>query len=123
MTGPSQVKAAGTKPATKQVTIGAGVSLSAAVDLNDHRLRAIAVPSGWDAADITFQASENGTDYFNLHEASTDTEVTVQAAASRFIVVNKDLFSMIRFLKVRSGTAGAAVNQADAVTLALVVAP
>lgn len=107
--------------ATKTATIAAAASLSGAVHLEGLALAALIVPSGWDAADITFQASIDGTNWFNVHEAGSDTEVTVQAGASRYIALSPDSFRGIQRVKVRSGTSGSAVNQADEVTLTLVL--
>ncbi len=39
------------------VTIANGTSLSAAVPIGDHVPVGIAMPTGWDAAGITFQVS------------------------------------------------------------------
>lgn len=103
-------------------TIGVGASLSGAVGTGGLDLQAIIVPSGWDAADITFQASHDGTNYYDCYIASADTEVTVQASASRYITIPAGTINGASWLKVRSGTTGSAVNQADAVTLTLLFA-
>lgn len=104
----------------KSATIADGQSLSGEVVCDGLALAAIVVPSGWDAADITFQGSVDGTNFFNVHDEATDTEWTVQAGASRYIRLNSALTAGIRRLKVRSGTSGAAVNQTGAVTVQLV---
>lgn len=103
----------------KTVTIASGTSLSPAVALGAQSILAIVIPAGWDAADLTFQASVDGVTYFNLHEAANDTEVTVQAGASRFIRLDPNLFGGLPFVKLRSGTAGVPVNQTAARTLTL----
>lgn len=95
----------------KTVTIADNASLSDAVHCNGLTLAALIVPSGWVAADVTFQASVDGTNWFNLYHAGSDTEFTAEAAASRYIAVNRDNFRGVSRLKVRSGTAAAAVSQ------------
>lgn len=97
-------------------TIPDDQSLSAGVKLGNLAPVALVIPSAnWVAADITFQASfDGGTTWLNLFDSGSDTEITVQAAASRFIgllAAVADPLSGIQWLKVRSGTSGAAVNQ------------
>lgn len=107
--------------AVKTATVSDGESLSEAVYCEGLRLAAIVVPSGWNAADITFQGSVDGTNWYDLHEPSGDTEVTVQAGASRYIVVaDPAAYEGLMRLKVRSGTSGTPVNQTGDVTVQLV---
>ena len=91
--------------------IAQDTSLSAAVDLLDRTLTAIQMPATWDAADLTFQAAEdlNGT-YQNVYD-DNDAEMTIQAAAARYIVIQPPKLAGLRFIKIRSGTSGSAVNQ------------
>lgn len=106
-------------------TIADGTSLSAAVDLDGYSLVGLYVPSGWNAADITLQsepaAAEEGT-YLNVYDAS-DNELTIQAGASRFILLDPSLYISIRRVKVRSGTAGSPVNQTGDVDVTLLARP
>lgn len=101
------------------VLIADGASLSDIVDLKGYTLVGIQVPSGWDAADITFQASGMGSAFNDLY-TSDDTEYAIEAAASRYIAIPYADFVGLRFLKVRSGTTGSPVNQSGAVTLSLI---
>lgn len=100
---------------TKTATIADEASLSDEIVIEGYRLAWINVPSGWIAADITFQGklTNDGT-LANIYEDSSDTEVTVQAAESRLIALATDklaTFKGLYSIKVRSGTAGSAVNQ------------
>ena len=101
-------------------TIAASAALSGAVYIGAGRVVGIVTPSGWDAADITFQASVDGVTYNDVYIDSADTEVTIQAAASRHIRLATPLAG-VPWLKVRSGTTGSPVNQADAVVVTVVV--
>jgi hypothetical protein len=85
-------------------------------------LVAIVVPASWTAADLTFQASNDDTTFTNLYNAS-GTEVTVTAAASRWIALDPSDFAGIAYLKVRSGTAAAAVNQGGDRVVTFVIRP
>lgn len=110
----------GFQTSTLEVAIGAAASLSAEIHLAGQRLFAIVVPAGWDAADITFQGAVSGGTFFDVYDED-DAEVVVEAAASRYILLNPAKFIGLQRLKIRSGTTGAPVNQTDAVTLALVL--
>ncbi len=94
-------------------TIANGESLSDALDLKGYGLTGFQMPTSWTTANLTFQVSVDGTTYQNLYD-DLGNEVTVTAAASRFIRVDPALFVGFEKIKVRSGTSGSAVNQAAA---------
>lgn len=108
-------------------TIEANASLSDAVDIgctaHGQRIVAIAMPSAWTPADLTLQAShDDGTTYNDVYD-DDDAEVVIQAGASRYIVLDRDMASRLtnlRFIKLRSGTSGSAVIQAAARTIEVV---
>lgn len=91
-------------------TIANGTSLSDTVDLGGGTLVAYIMPAGWTAAGITFQAGEVPT-LLNDVYTTAGSEVTHTVAASRFVQVSPVDFVGSRYIKVRSGTSGAAVNQ------------
>jgi hypothetical protein len=96
---------------TRTATIASGQSLSTAIDLGDAKYIGIIMPAVWDTAGLTFQASDEkeGT-YRDVYDAA-GTEYTVTAAAGRAFLLDSTKFAAWRFLKIRSGTAGTAVNQ------------
>jgi len=112
-------------PSTLSVSgvIASGASLSEVFDLGQHRLWAIQMPAAWTAAGLTFQASLDGINYFNLFD-NNNVEVTWTVAAAQF---QYELFPAkwlaIRWLKIRSGTSGAPVNQAAERVLTVVAVP
>lgn len=106
---------------TTTVTIENGGSLSGAVDLGGRKLVAIVMPDTWTAAALTFQASPDGTNFFNVYDGPTERNLTV--AASYYSALNIADWVGIRWLKIRSGTAASAVNQAGDRTLTLVIQP
>jgi hypothetical protein len=112
----------GGQVSTLAVVIASGTSLSGAIDLGMARLARIDMPSGWDAASLTFQASPDGQTCNNLYD-SLGVEYAVAAAASRAIIVPLVDFMGIRWLKIRSGTSGAPVNQTADRTLTLTLVP
>lgn len=116
---PGYVRLAGSKPTSVPVTIANGASLAAFVDLDTKTLVGIHMPAAWDTANLTFQVSEDGVTYDNLYD-SAGIEKTITVAASRYISVTPAEWVGVRFLKVRSGTSGTAVNQTAARTIQLI---
>lgn len=105
------------KPVPKELvhltaTIEQSESLSDAVDLEAGTLAAIIMPAAWDAADLTFQASGNGEDFFDLYDEQAQ-EIAVDADADYYIRLIPPEWAGIRYIKVRSGTSGSPVTQAD----------
>jgi hypothetical protein len=106
---------------TTTVTIANGASLSGAVDLGGRKLVAIIMPDAWTAASLTFQGSVDGTNFFNVYDGAT--ERTLAVAANYYSALNIADWVGFRWVKIRSGTAGTAVNQAAERVLTLVVQP
>lgn len=92
------------------VTIANAASLSGAADLGGTTLVGYIMPSSWTAADITFQGSVDGTNFFNLYDQFGN-EVRHVVSSSRFVALNPADLASIRYLKIRSGTSGSAVSQ------------
>lgn len=103
---------------TVTATIANGESLSDAIDLTGYSLVAIVMPSVWTAANLTFQAGATAAALADVYDSSG--ELSVTAAASRFITVSPDAFVALRHLKVRSGTTGSPVNQAAERSITLI---
>ena len=114
----------------KTVTIANGASLSDAAACaykagpagsgSYESLVGIVMPGTWTAANLTFQASNDNSTFTDLYNAA-GTEVTVTAAASRWIAIDPADFAGVAYLKVRSGTSGSAVNQGANRTIGLVL--
>lgn len=99
---------------TSGVKILSGASLSNELDLTGQVVTAIHMPAGWDSAAITVVASDKPTtedeDYDPVY-SSAGTELSLTVAANRVIYLDPSVTRGLRFVKLRSGTAGAAVNQ------------
>ena len=100
--------------------IGAGVSLSAQVDIGPGQLVGMLIPAGWTAASITFQASPDGGQTFGNLFSAAGVEQTLTVAAGQFIAIDPTLWKGVRSIKIRSGTSAAPVNQAAQANLTLV---
>lgn len=101
------------------VTIPNGESLTDVINLRDQPVVAIQMPSAWTTADLTFQGSNDGTNFFDVYTLDGD-EYTVAAAASRYIVLSPFEFQWARYIKIRSGTSASPVNQGATRTLVVV---
>lgn len=106
---------------TKTVTIANGASLSDAADLKNGRLAGIVIPAAWTTANLTFQTSPDGVTYYDRYDNFGGEYGVVVGGASRSILVPVIDWLGVRFLKVRSGTTGSAVNQGGARILTLLV--
>lgn len=117
--------------ASATATILSGQSITDAIDLGANRLHRLITPTAWTAAAITFQSSDDGVSYRDLYTVAVDgtaTEVSIASAgiptaAARSFVLDPVVFLGVRYLKVRSGTSAAAVNQGADRTLTLVTVP
>lgn len=90
--------------------IANGQSLSNIIDFGLARPFAIQMPAAWTAANLTFQASIDGVTFADLYD-DAGVEVLLTATASHVIIMPPSKFIGLRWLKVRSGTAGVAVAQ------------
>ena len=101
-----------TNEKTVPFAIASGQSLSDPLDSQGLELLGILMPASWTAANLTFQGSPDGQSYADVYDRA-GTEYTATAAASRLILLlPRDDLVPLRFLKVRSGTAGVPVAQA-----------
>lgn len=108
---------------TTTVTIANGASLSGAADLSGvigGGLVAIIPDAAFDTNVLTFQASADNSTFSNLYNSSGAEVTTGSIAASNWYALDPADFAGIPYLKVRSGTSGAAVNQVGATVLTLV---
>ena len=94
----------------KTVTILNTASLSDAADLAGLALARIEMPSGWTAADISFQVSADGGAYVPYHDEAGN-PIKAVTAASRMVRLPPLDWDGIRYVKVQSGVPGATVNQ------------
>ena len=100
----------------KTATIAASASLSGAITLGAGTPALIEMPTAWDAANITFQTSIDGTVFQDYYDALGN-EVTVIAAASHNIKQDVGDFAGAKFIKIRSGTSAVPVNQTSSRTI------
>ena len=115
------VAAAGIAPlSTVTGTITSGASLSGAIELRTMGTPvALQTDAAWDTNAITFQGSYDGVVYTNLRNMGAEVSIPgVVASALEGLDLHE--FLGLRYLKVRSGTAAAAVNQVGDTVITLV---
>lgn len=102
------------------VVIKANASLSTPIEIGRDTIISIQMPSAWTTANLTFQGatSLNGT-YNDIYD-SAGNELVATASTNRIITDLPELAGM-PFLKIRSGTAAAAVVQGGDRTLNVIV--
>jgi hypothetical protein len=96
---------------------------SGVIDMTGCVLVGIEMPASWTTGDLTLLAATAEAGTYNAVYGSTGDEITISAAASRFISLSPLTSVGYRWLKVRSGTSGAPVAQAAARSLTLVTRP
>jgi hypothetical protein len=103
-----------------QTTIAAGAALSDIADIRAGNVTMLLSPTGWDAANTTFQISSDGATFLDLHDADGH-EVHVAMGAGRAMLVPPALLEPANYVRIRSGPAVHPVpQQADrAFTLVL----
>ena len=105
--------------AVLSLTIGAGASQTASFPCGMH-LAGIQVPSGWTTAAITLLGSADNVTFQSVLD-NNGVELTIQAAASKYLEIPPGLAGRVPYLILRSGTNATPVNQVSAVTLQLVL--
>ena len=94
---------------TDTVTIASSGTTSTALTLQGGRVPiAIVTPSALTGTAFTFQASTDGTNFFNLYNEAT--QYSVNVGASRYIALNLDVFQAIRYIRIVSGSSEAALR-------------
>lgn len=103
-------------------TIASGASLSGALNIAGKGLVRILMPAAFSGTALTFQTSMDGVTYYNLYKPD-GTEYSVTVAAARAIVLPPADFAGFNYLKVRSGTSGAATTEGADRSVVLVARP
>lgn len=109
---------------TQPVTILSGQNVSNLVRTDPGQtIIGIFMPAGWDAANLTIQATANpdsGTPTYN-DVYTPSAEYVIGAAANRFIAIPATDLLGISAFRLRSGTAATPVNQSVSRTLTLLM--
>jgi hypothetical protein len=101
------------------VVIANGASLSGAAHIGSGTLVGIQLPTFTSAA-LTFQGSADDVTYVEVVDSSAAAVTYTASTGAVYIKAPADLVG-VPYIKVRSGTSGAAVAQGGARTISLVV--
>ncbi len=103
--------------------IAAGASLTGTLNLGCMTLHGVIVPTNWTAADLTFQASnDGGTTWYEVY-SNANQEVDYPVTPGSWVVIDPELWRGPNCLRVRSGTKAVPVAQVTYVALQLVLQP
>lgn len=107
-------------------TIANGATTSNVVDLGRHAIVAIVMPDAWTTAALTFlSAAHSGDTFLPVYDdAGTEVAIPSTVALAGRVIVNKavlEQLAALRYLRLRSGTAGSPVTQLGDRTLYLLV--
>lgn len=92
-----------------KVTIASSGTTSTAFTFQQNRIPlAILTPASLTGTAFTFEASIDGTNFYDLYNGATEYSVTV--AASRYIALNPDVFQAVKYLRIVSGSSEAAAR-------------
>jgi len=110
------------RPEVQDVVIANGQSLSGTIALGaggERQLVGLQMPAAWTAASLTFAVSFDGTTFVPLYWDGAEYTILAAggAAASLGVSLEPSAFAGWPFVRVRSGTSGAPVNQGAERTL------
>lgn len=88
---------------TDTVTIASSGTTSTGLTLQGTVPLAVQTPAALTGTTFTFQASVDGSTWYDLYNGSTSYSVTV--AASRYISLNPDVFEGVKYIRIVSGSA------------------
>ena len=116
------------KDRVEVVTIESGDSLQQGyIDGTERRVVAIAMPAAWTTAGITILSTpgipKTGLPTWYPVYDSSGSEMEISAAAGRWVVLDPRDTASFRFVRLRSGTAAAAVDQAADREVTVVMRP
>jgi hypothetical protein len=105
-------------------SIASGQSLSGQIDFGSKSLVALILPSNWSASagGLTFQASVDGGQTWSELTTTAGTAFTIAytVAGAAYLAVDATTLRGVQSIKIRSGTVGVPVNQANTVALQLI---
>jgi hypothetical protein len=94
---------------TDTVAISNGGTTSTSISMTRNRVPvAILTPTALTGTTMTFQASVDGTNFYDVYNGSSAYSLTV--AASRYIALNPDVFQGVFYIRLVSGSAEGAAR-------------
>jgi len=94
-----------------------GTSLSDGLSFGLLRMGALLIPSSWTTANLTFQSSMDMNTWGNVYDGAGNEYTVNITTPGQYLILDPSAFSMMAFLKIRSGTSSAPVNQSGTRTI------
>lgn len=91
-------------------SIASGAALSTGASVNSTDIVGLMTPAGWDAAVITLQAGIDGVNWQEMVDQYGNA-LTIQATAARYFALPPSMLPGVGWIRIRSGTLAAPVNQ------------
>ena len=101
-------------------TIAAGASLSDVADVRAGNVTMLLTPSTWDSANASFQISQDGATFSDLHDADGH-EVHLAMGANRALLMPPALLQPANYVRIRSGLAAHPIAQSSARAFTMVM--
>lgn len=95
-------------------------TISTAYDLGEYYPVAVVMPSTWLTAQLSFQVSHDNVTFVDLYD-SFGNEYIISVAANRAVLLPISDFIGFKYIKLRSGTSSAVVDQTTSRTLQLIL--
>lgn len=111
-------------PASITATIANTASLSGSTKVGG-KLVGIITPATWTAAGLTFQGSQDGTNFFDLYDDATERMIasaSIPASGARMLSLDLNDWLCVNFVKLRSGPSAGAVAQGGSRVFTLILA-
>lgn len=99
--------------------ISASTNLSLAITYDGLSLIGVQVPANWTAAALSFQISDDGTNFF-VGVDQYGAEISLAVVAGKRTVVPPMALHGVKKIKLQSGTSASPVTQVSSVTLTLI---
>lgn len=106
-------------------TIASGASVSNTIDCNSRAILGFVAPAAWTAAALNVEASVDGTTWATVIYDSLGAAIGSWASLTAGAGYSFDLNGMLpwQYIRLRSGTSGAPVNQAAARAFTIIQRP
>lgn len=101
---------------TETATIANGASLSGAINTNGMTPTRLQLPASLEGTALTFQVSIDGVTYTDLYD-ELGVEVNYPCASSHTVNLPAGMWKLVRYFKIRTGTAASASAQTGAAAI------
>lgn len=92
------------------VTIAISTQLSTVINCGGFSLCGVLLPTAFTGTVLTFQASVDGSNFYDVHSTTSGTLLSYTVAPSTFCSIDPKDFHGVQFLKIKSGSSEAAAR-------------